>query len=74
MYSQQNNNNFINAIDIAAFIIGVMNMVQNRQQTEQNDVNAANDKQARYLIEELGKKFDEQNEMLADILSALKNH
>lgn len=33
----------------------------NRLQSAQNDVHAANDKQAQYLLEEITRKFDEQN-------------
>lgn len=40
------NENFMNAVDIAAFIIGIMNMIQNQQQTAYNDVHTANDEQA----------------------------
>ncbi len=45
--------------------------MENRQQSAQNDVAAANDKQAEYLLEELGRKFDEQNEMLGKILEVI---
>ena len=38
----------------------------------QNDVGAANDKQAAYLLSELGRKFDEQNVMLQKIYDKLE--
>lgn len=52
--------------------LGYENLMENRQQSAQNDVSAANDKQARYLIEKLGQRFEEQNEMLREILKAVK--
>lgn len=36
------------------------------EQSEQNDVQAANDKQAKYLLVEITRKFDEQNGMLKE--------
>lgn len=66
------NQNFMNAVDIAALLIGILNMLENEQQSAYNDVHSANDKQARFLLEELGKKFDEQNKILKDILNRLQ--
>lgn len=66
------NQNFMNAVDVLALLIGLQNLFENRQQSAQNDVQAANDAQAKYLLEELGKKFDEQNTMLSKILEILE--
>lgn len=51
--------------------LGVLNLIENREQSAHNDVSHANDKQAQYLLTELGRKFDEQNEMLKHIISKL---
>ena len=62
-------------LDLLAFFsfwIGYENLIENRQQSKQNDVSAANDKQAAFLLEELSRKFEEQNEMLRGILEAVK--
>ena len=66
-------------IGLMAFVIGLMNLAENRQQSAQSDqlikqidVDAANDRQAHILLDELGKKFDEQNEMLRKILEVIK--
>lgn len=56
---------------IASFLLGYENLLENREQSRQNDVQSANDKQAQYLLEELGRKFDEQNAMLREILGKL---
>jgi len=70
---------FADALAILSLYLGVRNLTENGQQSDaqlkilrQNDVGAANDRQAAYLLEELGRKFDEQNTMLKQILEAVK--
>ena len=76
------NNNGIEFADFLALFsvyLGARNLVENEQQSDEQlkilrqiDVGAANDKQAAYLLEKLGRKFDEQNELLNDILKVVK--
>lgn len=70
--------NILDVLSVASFLLGYENLIENRNQStqsekllRQNDVNQANDKQAQYLLTELGRKFDEQNEMLKQIISRL---
>lgn len=70
---------FADFIGILSLYFGVLNLTENWEQSDQQlkilrqiDVGSANDKQAKYLLEELGRKFDEQNEMLKEILKAVK--
>lgn len=70
---------FADWLGIVSLYLGVRNLADNEQQSNaqlkilrQNDVQAANDRQAAYLLEELGRKFDEQNKMLEEILKAVK--
>lgn len=70
---------FADLLAIFSIYLGAKNLVENEQQSDaqlkilrQNDVGAANDRQAAYLLEELGRKFDEQNAMLKEILEAVK--
>lgn len=70
--------NILDVLSVASFLLGYENLIDNRNQSaqsekllRQNDVNQANNKQAQYLLTELGRKFDEQNEMLKQILSRL---
>lgn len=70
---------FADALAILSLYLGVLNLSENESQSDaqlkilrQNDVCAANDRQAAYLLEELGRKFDEQNSMLKQILEAVK--
>lgn len=59
-------------LGIWSLLLGYENLSENRQQSKHNDVIIANDKQAQYLLTELGRKFDEQNVMLKDILGRLE--
>lgn len=71
---------FSDFLGIVSPYLGILNLTQNEAQSDaqikilrQNDVGAANNRQAAYLLEELGRKFDEQNEMLKQILEAVKH-
>lgn len=69
MYSgQQNQFDVIDILSVLSFILGLQNLQENREQSAHNDVSAANDRQARYLIEEMSKQFKEQNELLYKIM------
>lgn len=69
---------FADYLALISLYLGVRNLTENEAQSDaqmkilrQNDVGAANDKQAAYLLQELGRKFDEQNAMLKKILEAV---
>lgn len=69
---------FADALAILSLYLGVRNLSENEAQSDaqlkilrQNDVGAANDRQAAYLLEELGRKFDEQKTMLKQILEVV---
>lgn len=64
--------NFLDALNVASFLLGLENLYENRQQSAQNDVGAANDKQASYLLSEIGKRLDRQDEALKTILEKLE--
>lgn len=63
----------LDVLGVFSILLGYENLIENRNQSAQNNVQSANDKQAQYLITELSKKFDEQNEMLKKILSILED-
>ena len=67
------NNELINLINILSFMLGIENLSENRIQSAHNDVQIANDKQAKYLLNEIRRQFDEQNKMLKKILELLEN-
>ncbi len=71
---------WLDVLTVASFMLGYENLMENRSQSaqsdqliRQNNVQDANDKQAQYLLTELGCKFDEQNDMLKRILKAVEN-
>ena len=61
----------LDILTVASFLLRYENLIENRQQSRQNDVAAANDAQAEYLLHELNRKFEEQNRMITKILEAL---
>lgn len=70
---------FADWLALVSLYLGVRNLTENEQQSDaqikilrQNDVNAANDRQASFLLQELGRKFEEQNAMLKEILEAVR--
>ena len=65
-------NNNGDLLNIVSILIGLQNLHENREQTAHNDVQIANDNQAKFLLDELKKQFDEQNKMLNEILQILK--
>lgn len=66
---------FSDLLGVLSLYLGIRNLTENEQQSDaqlkllrDNDVRAANDKQAQYLLAELGRKFEEQNKILKEIL------
>lgn len=68
-----NGNNNGDLLNIVSILIGLQNLQENREQSEHNDIQSANDNQTKFLLDELNKKFNEQNKMLNEILEILKN-
>ena len=66
------NDRFIDLINIVSLIIGMQNLQENREQSEHNDVQAANAEQAKYLLSELAKQFEVQNKILSEQTSMLQ--
>lgn len=65
--------NALDIITVASFLIGAKNLQENREQSKYNNISAANEKQAEYLLQELTRKFEEQNAMLKEILEVLNS-
>lgn len=62
----------LDALGLFSIYLAILNLQENREQSAHNDVASANDKQAQYLLSEIDRKFEEQNEMLKKILSILE--
>lgn len=67
---------YLDLLQVIGLAIGLQNLSENRQQSRHNDVQAANDQQAQYLMNELARRFDEQDAMLRRIMEELniENH
>lgn len=68
----QDNDRFLDLVNIISLIIGMQNLQENREQSAHNDIHADNEAQARYILTELTGLLEEQNVMLREILSILK--
>lgn len=73
------NYDFLDFLSVMSFYLGYRNLLENKIQSKntddlikKNDINLANDKQDKFLLEELSGKFDEQNAMLERILKAVE--
>lgn len=62
---------FLDLLNILSFMIGLENLFENRSQSAQNDVNAANDREAHYILDAIGKRLDAQDAMLKEVLDRL---
>ena len=62
----------IDIISVASFLLGYENLIENRSQSEQNDVGAANDKQTSYLLGKIGERLDRQDETLERLTSMIE--
>ena len=69
---QDQNNELSNLINILSLVVGLQNMQENRLQSAQNDVQSANDRQAEYLLNEINRRFDEQNMMLERLIELME--
>lgn len=69
MYNRQPD--MFDMLSFMSFLLGYENLMENREQSRQNDVGAANDKQANYLLQQLSLRFGTQDEMLKEILARL---
>lgn len=64
---------FADVLAIWSLLLGYQNLKENEEQSAHNDVQKANDSQADYMLSELGRKFDEQNETLKEILECVRS-
>lgn len=69
---------FTDLLAIYSIYLGTRSLIENEQQSDaqlkilrQNDITAANDKQAAYILADINAKFDEQNAMIRNIMDKL---
>lgn len=63
----------MDVISILSLALGYENLLENRQQSAQNDIGAANDAQAKFMLEEINRRFEDQNKVLAEIQQRLQS-
>lgn len=62
---EQRNSGFIDWIEILSFWIAILNLEQNIEQSKDQDIHKANDKQQKDMLEAIHREFDEQNQRLS---------
>lgn len=55
---------FLDMINILSFWIAVMNLEQNIEQSKEQDINKANEKQQKEILDNIHKQFEKQNQPL----------
>lgn len=73
MWNENQQLSVIDILSVMSFVIAIQNLDENRQQSSHNDIQAANAKQEQHLLQEIKKMFEEQNKMLNEILSLLRD-
>ena len=71
MNGEQRQFDVLDILNVLSFMLGIENLQENRTQSAHNDVQAANQQQAEYLLEEINKRFEEQNKILGEILERM---
>ena len=76
----ENNNPYSELLNIVSVMLAIQNLKENREQSEHNDVQAANDKQAQEILaaiqiqfKEQNRKLEENKSLLYDIIGRLNN-
>lgn len=55
---------FLDMINILSFWVAVMNLEQNIEQSKEQNINKANEKQQKEILDNIHKQFEKQNQLL----------
>jgi hypothetical protein len=55
---------FLDMINILSFWVTVMNLEQNIEQSKEQNINKANEKQQKEILDNIHKQFEKQNQLL----------
>lgn len=58
------NSNFDNILNLISILLGYENLIENRQQSADNNISKSNQEQAKQILDDLHEQFNEQNAML----------
>ena len=64
--------NFIDAIQLVSFIIGLLNYQENLTQNDKDDIMNHLDQQTKDILSKVQDALEEQNKMLREILEKLR--
>ena len=59
-----NNNGELDILGIIGIMLGYSNLIENRQQSAQNDIEKHNHIQAKRILNDLHRHFERQNDLL----------
>ena len=62
---EQRNSGFMDWLAILSFWIAILNLEQNIEQSQDQDIHKANDKQQKEMLQEIHNEFEAQNERLS---------
>ena len=62
---EQSEFNSLDMLNILSFWIAILNLEQNIEQSKDQDIHKANDKQQKEMLQELHNEFEAQNERLS---------
>lgn len=65
------NQDFLDAVSLVSFIIGIANYNENLSQSDKDDMMHALDEKANNMLKKLEADLEEQNELLRQILDKL---
>ena len=73
------NDNFGNWLNLISILLGYENLMENRQQSAENNISKSNQEQAKQILDDLHAQFniqnamlEYQNQLLEEILNLLK--
>lgn len=66
------NQDFLDAVSLVSFIIGIANYNENLSQSDKDDMMHALDEKANNMLEKLEADLEEQNKLLRQILDKLE--
>lgn len=65
------NKDFIDAISLISFMVGIANYDENLSQSDKDDLMKSLDEKTNEMLTRLEKDIDNQNEMIKDIINRL---
>ena len=72
MVTAMYNQDFLNALQLVSFIVGVQNYKENLTQNDKDDIMNSLDQQTKDILTKVQNEIERQNEMLEEILERLR--